>query len=85
MLQEQIRRKKRVFPKGKPSGETEDVTDIPLIDGTLNEIDQALARSEDILKRPTEENIANMIKKSLAKKSELKSHFGVTKIRSCTC
>ena len=55
MLQDQTKRKRKAPPRSKPSGETDINLEIPEVDETLNEVDEAIRKSEAMLKKPEEE------------------------------
>ncbi len=89
MIQEQIHRKKRIISKGKNNKGEEGAVDPPIIEGTLEEIDRALARSESILRRPTEKtqkeniNILSDVMRQLSKKQ--KKGNEIVYHRTCSC
>lgn len=73
----QVRKKRKPLKKGDHSSEEVLSGEIPLIDGTLDEISRALDKSEEILQKPTEKDAEIIIRKQV-----VSSH---TTRRSCTC
>ena len=79
MLQDQMRRKKKAFPKKKPSGEADDVIESPAAEETLAEIDQALQSSKEVLNRAERIDHVKKISDALQKQHPL------VHVKVCSC
>ncbi len=84
LQQEHARKKKKRVPAGKPAGATEAAAEEIEVGSVVDEIDRALAKADNILRRPSAEELELRARReaSIKAASQTSEHFST---RRCSC